>query len=132
MKKLHEIKIYPLIVIIGVAALLFALRLSIFQDTPPAKHDQYGNCVELNREAFGKALKDTCNLKMSKNKLKCNPELIQRILIDVDSSALASISDNSITFENEKEYIKVPAAVIANMVDLNLFKKPTKEECDGK
>lgn len=130
MKKPNEIKIYPLIVILGIAIILFVIKTPIFKATPPIAESRRGSTIQLDSKALEEALKDTCDLKLSKNKLSCCPELMTSIMQGVDSHDLEKVTDKSITFKG-KEYIEVPAAVITNMVDLGLINKSNKEQCDG-
>lgn len=124
---------YPLLVILCVAAILFAIRWVQLPkpDASPTPTEQSPNVVQIDSELFGEALCESCS--MSGNKLTCSPETIKVILAGVETSSLESVSDNSITFNKgeKKGFIEVPAAVIANMADNELF-KPEKEQQDGK
>jgi len=124
---------YPLLVILCVAAILCAIRLVQLPKpnstaTPTELSD---NIVQLNSKLFGESLCDSCTI--SGDKLTCSPSIIKKILANVETTSLKSVSENSITFNlgETKGFIEVPAAVIANMADLKLF-KPQKEQTDGK
>lgn len=131
MKKLSEIKVYPLLAILGLAVVLFVIRLPMFKTTPKAPHMRGGSMVQLNVDAFKEALVDD-SCEFSKNKLTCSPVIMRSILQGVDSVDLEAITENSITFKKaqSKGFVEIPASVLTNMIDVNLFKKPNKEQCD--
>lgn len=124
---MKKITFYPLIVMVGLFAILIIIRWPVFKPTQPDRQEKYGNCVQLNYKVFEEAIKDTCDLRLSKDKLKCSPDLLQKILVDVDSLTFEKVSESSLTFKRERDYIEVPAAMLANMVDLNLFRKTITE-----
>ena len=117
--------LYPLLVILVLAGFLFAIqKCSKKSDTDePVGH--ITSMVQLDGDKFEEALSDSC--KFSSGELTCSPALLRRILQNVDSTALKKITDRSVTFRKEKEFIEVPAAMVSNMIDLGLLETSSNE-----
>lgn len=133
MKKLFQ-KIYPIFVILGVAAVLTAYKMHTLKKAAPEKKEQTVSVVQIDSKRFEESLCDSCSMS-SGNKLTCSPTLIRQIVANIEPTAFKSVTDNSIIFEkdpSDKDYIKMPAAVIANMKDLNLFITQTEEHRNGR
>ena len=133
MKELFQ-KIYPVFVILGVAAALIAYKMYSLKKAVPEKKEQSVSVVQIDSRRFEESLCDSCNMS-SGNQLTCSPALISQIIANVDPSAFKNITDNSITFNrdpSDRDYIEVPAAVIASMKDLNLFITQTEEHHNGR
>ena len=118
-------KIYHILVIIGLAAALVAIRVLTTEKGPSGQKESSDNLIQIASTAFEGALCDSC--EWSGSKLSCSPTLLSRIMQNVDTTDLKSISDHSITFNKEKGYVEVPAVLMANMIDLNLFTRPLEQ-----
>lgn len=117
---------YFIMVIILFGALLTGFKLFSIKNARSEKTERAERAVSaisINSEIFEESLCDSCRMQ-SGNKLKCSPALLRKIVANVDSAAFQSISEGSVTFkkdEGDKHYIEVPAGVIANMKEQNLF-----------
>ena len=120
--------IYHILVIVGLAAVLVAIRMLTTEEGSSSKKESSDNLIQITGKAFGEALCDSC--KWSGNKLTCSPALLSKIMQNVDTTALKGISEHSVTFKKENDYVEVPAILIANMIDLNLFSQPIEKRGD--
>ena len=118
-------KIYHILVIIGLAVALVAIKMLTAEDSPSGKTESSDNLIQIASTAFEGTLSDSC--EWSGSKLTCSPELLSKIMLNVDTTALKSVSDRSVTFKKEKGYVEVPAILMANMIDLNLFIQPVEQ-----
>lgn len=118
-------KIYHILVIIGLAAALVAIRMLTTEEGPSSKKESSDNLIQIDDKALKDALCDSC--KWSDNKLTCSPALLSKIMQNVDTTELKSISNKSITFKKENGTVEVPAILMANMIDLNLFTQPLEQ-----
>lgn len=132
MKELFQ-KIYPIFIILGVAVALMVYKMHTLKKGAPEKKERSVSVVQIESRHFEESLCDSCD--MSGNKLTCSPALIRQIIANVDSTAFKNVTDRTIIFKknpSDKDYIEVPAAVIANMKDLNLFITQTEEHRNGR
>lgn len=118
-------KIYHILVIVGLAAVLVAIRMLTTEEGSSSKKESSDNLIQIDGKALKGALCDSC--KWSDNKLTCSPALLSKIMQNVDTMALKSISDHSVIFQKENGYVEVPAILMANMIDLNLFTQPMEQ-----
>lgn len=133
MKELFQ-KIYPVFVILGLAVVLMAYKMHTLKKAVPEEKDRSFSVVQIDSRHFEESLCDSCKMS-SGNQLTCTPALISQIIANVDPAAFKDITDKSITFKknsSDNDYIEVPAAVIANMKDLNLFVTQTEEHRNGR
>jgi len=118
-------KIYHILVIIGLAVALVAIKMLTTEKSHTGNKESSDNLIQIASTAFEGTLCDSC--EWSGSKLTCSPELLGKIMQNVDTAALNSVSDRSVTFKKEKGYVEVPAILMANMIDLNLFIQPVEQ-----
>lgn len=120
-------KTYHIIVIICVAVALVAIKMLTYKSTPPAKMESSTNIMLIDGKLMEKALCDSCRL--SGNELTCSPVLLNKIIQNVDSSALKNITDRTVVFnKKDRHYLEIPATLMANMIDLKLFTQPIENK----
>ena len=132
-------KIYPIFIILGVAVVLTTYKMRTLKKAVPEKKERSESVVQIDSRRFEESLCDSCAMS-SGNKLTCSPVLVRQIIADVDPTAFMNVTENVITFKknpsdkdySDKDYIEVPATVIANMKDLNLFITQTEEHRNGR
>lgn len=115
-------KIYHIIVIICVAAALVAIKMLTYKSTPPAKMESSTNIMLIDGKLMEKALCDSCRL--SGDKLTCSPALLNRIIQNVDQTTLRDVTKKAVVFNKNNGYLEVPAPLMTNLIDLNLFTQP--------
>lgn len=121
-------KIYPWIAMPVLAVILFIAKIPDFKKTASAItiQERSESVVLLNIEAFEKAFVEDDSFELSGSKFICSPALLEKILQNVDSTALKDVSNKSVTFYKKDGYIEVPANMMTNMIDQGLFKKSDK------
>lgn len=119
-------KIYHILIIIALAVVLIAIKMLTAEDGPSSKKESSDNLIQINDKALDGALCDSC--KWSGSKLTCSPALLSKIMQNVDTADLRNVSDHSITFNKEDGCIEMPAILMANMIDLNLFTQPLEQK----
>lgn len=119
-------KTYHIIVIICVAAALVAIKMLTYKSTPPAKMENSTNIMLIDGKLMEKALCDSCRL--SGDKLTCSPALLNRIIQNVDQTTLRDVTKKTVVFNKNDGYLEVPAPLMTNLIDLNLFTQPIENK----
>ena len=132
MKKFFN-KFYHIFVIVAVAVVLIGIRKMAVNtsSTKPVKH--VASMVKINQDRFEEALCDTC--EYSRGTLTCPEGIIKKIAKvrgedgkEKSIDSLKEVTNESITFYKDGNYIDVPATVLVKMIDAGLFNNTSEKK----